>query len=85
MVYKLKTRSDGPLDKYKERLVIKVYSQPNGEDYYHTYSPVAKDENKFEVFLYGRLNKDVYMEDLNGYEECATQSLWFETGTKVLE
>ncbi|KAG5876526.1 hypothetical protein JTB14_027359 [Gonioctena quinquepunctata] len=41
-VYKLKTNSDVSIDKYKARLVIKGYSQRNGEDYDQTYSPVAK-------------------------------------------
>ncbi|KAG5871046.1 hypothetical protein JTB14_021193 [Gonioctena quinquepunctata] len=45
-VYKLKTNSDWSIDKYKERLVIKGYSQRKGEDYDQIYSPVAKGAKK---------------------------------------
>jgi hypothetical protein len=37
-----KLRPDGTIDKYKARLVAKVYTQKAEEDFFDTYSPVAR-------------------------------------------
>jgi hypothetical protein len=41
-VFKKKLRLDGTIDKYKTRLVAKGYTQKEGENFFDTYSPVAR-------------------------------------------
>jgi hypothetical protein len=41
-VFKKKLRPDGTIERYKVRLVIKGYSLKEGEDFFDTYSPVAR-------------------------------------------
>jgi hypothetical protein len=41
-VFKKKLRLDGTINKYKAKLVPKGYTQKEGEDFFDTYSPVAR-------------------------------------------
>jgi len=41
----MKTKSDGTIDRYKTRLVIKSYTQKAGTDYTEIFTPVAQFES----------------------------------------
>jgi len=49
-VFRIKRKADGTIEKYKARLVARGFTQVFGEDYYDTFSPVAKLQS-FQAIL----------------------------------
>ena len=74
-IFKIKTKSDGTLDKYKARLVARGFTQVQGLDYMETFSPVVKlNSIKVILALATQYNFEIHQLDvktafLNGYLE----------------
>ena len=41
-IYKIKTRTDGSIEYYKTRLIVKGFTQEYGIDYEENFAPVAR-------------------------------------------
>nr|CAE01581.2 OSJNBa0068L06.7 [Oryza sativa Japonica Group] len=78
-VFKKKLRPDGTIEKYKARLVAKGYTHKEGEDFFDTYSFVARlttipshgllvhQMDVKTTFLNGELDEETYMDQPNGF------------------
>lgn len=66
-VYRIKRKADGSVDKYKARLVARGFTQKYGEDYFTTFSPVAKLASFRTILaIAARLDWDIESFDFNG-------------------
>ena len=71
-IYKIKLNQEGDIQKHKERLVARGFTQKPGIDFYETFSPVARLETIRTVIVVAAQNKwkifqlDVKSAFLNG-------------------
>ena len=64
-IFKKKLKTDGSIDKYKARLVIKSYKQKEGLDYFDTYSPVTRISSiRMLIAIAAIHNLEIYQMDV---------------------
>ncbi|CAN6577393.1 unnamed protein product [Malus baccata var. baccata] len=88
LVFRIKRKPDGTIDRYKACLVAKGFHQQAGFDYTETFSPVAKPLDVSNAFLHGTLSEQtdpmvfilVYVDDIivtgqstSAYQQVITQ------------
>ena len=78
IIYRIKYNSDGIIERYKARLVVKDYTQQEGIDYSKPFSPVAKSIS-VRVMLVLVVAKGWLLRASNGSQQCFPM-WWFRRG-----
>ena len=68
-VYKIKTRSDGTVDRYKARLVVRGFTQEYGIDYEETFAHVARLSSVRTLIAVSTAHKWPLFQ-MDGYKKC---------------
>ena len=63
-VFRVKKNGDGSVEKYKGRVVAKVFSQEEGVDYDQTFSPTVRFESIRQLILLGA-SKGLHMHQMD--------------------
>ena len=64
-IYKIKTRSDGSIERYKTRFVAKGFTQEYGIDYKETFAPVARISSARALLAVATTSKwDIFQMDV---------------------
>ena len=64
-IYKIKTRSDGSIERYKACFVVKGFTQEHGIDYEETFAPVARISSVHTLLAIAAASKwDIFQMDV---------------------
>ena len=64
-IYKVKTRSDGSIERYKARLVVKDFTQEYEIDYEDTFAPIASiSSTRVLLAVATTIKRDIFQMDV---------------------